>query len=107
MAKSGLDKAQVEHVAKLASLDISSKDITKAQEELSKMVDYVGKMSNVKVHSPRGDAFMSNQIQSSKNTIKARADKVDSSECLSQDEATSNAKNKHDGLFMVPPIFKE
>ncbi len=42
-----LSKDDVLHVAKLAKLTLTSKEITKFQGQLSKIIDYIGQLSEV------------------------------------------------------------
>lgn len=45
MAKLSVD--EVKHIAKLSKLDLTSSEINKFQKQLSKIVDYVSKLSEV------------------------------------------------------------
>jgi len=42
-----LTKDDVLHVAKLAKLDLTNEEVTKFQEQLSKIVDYISQLSEV------------------------------------------------------------
>lgn len=47
--KPKIEKQQVEHVAKLARLFLSQKEIEKMQKELSRILDYIEKLKEVDV----------------------------------------------------------
>ncbi|MBI2007114.1 MAG: Asp-tRNA(Asn)/Glu-tRNA(Gln) amidotransferase subunit GatC [Candidatus Blackburnbacteria bacterium] len=100
MAKNGLTRKQVEHVAKLAKLSIPSNELSVFGGQLSEITEYVSKISNVKVQMPK-------KVQISKpKTNASREDKTNAERCLTQEEAVSGAKNKQKGLFVVPAIFE-
>lgn len=97
MAK--LDRKQVEHVAKLAKLSISSGELPKFGGQLGKIVEYVGKIAELKTQKSKVKTTTQNSKVSREDGAKR--------ECLAQEEATGNTKNKHNGLFVVPAIFEE
>lgn len=99
MVKNGLTKQQVEHVAKLANLPLTSSEIETFQEQLSEVVEYVGKIQEV--HSAQGIVHKGAEGKA------GREDAARSDECLTQEEAVSGTENKHNGLFVVPAIFEE
>ena len=99
MAKSGLTKNQVEHTARLANLPLTISEIETFQEQLSEVVEYVGKIGEV--HSAQGIVHRSTEGKV------GREDLVRSDECLTQEDALSGTENKHNGLFVVPAVFEE
>ncbi len=105
MAK--LDRTQIEHVAKLAKLPISSNELSTFQGQLSEITEYVSKISNFQFPISNREATSSAYEIPISNFQTGREDKMDTKRCLTQEEATGNAKNKHNGLFMVDAIFKE
>lgn len=99
MAKTqGLSREQVEHVAKLASLPLSSKETALLAGQLSEVVSYVGKISEVEVGKVK-------KILKAVNVT--RKDEIQVDRCLSQQEAVSQAKKVYNGLFVVPGILEE
>lgn len=92
---------QVEHVAKLANLPVTIREIEIFKGQLSEIIGYVGKISEVKGEEGMGKGEVSQEA------IVLREDKVESSKCLSQEEAVSGTENKHNGMFVVPAIFEE
>lgn len=98
MAKSRLTKAQVKHIAKLANLSLSEKEITLFQKQLSQVLNYVkilNKLDTAKVKP-------TSQVTGLENVFKE--DKTSSS--LSQKEALSGAKAKSKGYFKIKAIFE-
>lgn len=101
MAK--LNRMQVEHVVKLARLQISSKELSTFQEQLSEITSYVGKIGEIPITKHQ----ISNKLQIINSKVKITRKDGARAECLTQEEATGNAKNVHNGLFVVPAIFEE
>lgn len=95
-----LTTKQVEHVAKLANLSITTKETEIFKEQLSEVIEYVSKISEVKVE---GGGVKGEEPG---ETAVLREDRVDSIKCLTQEEAVSGTENKHNGMFVVPAIFE-
>lgn len=90
--------SEVEHIGKLANLDLTESESEKFGRDLSKILDFVGKLSSVDTEqiSPL------NNVTGKKNVF--REDKVGAS--LSQKEALANAPATHNGFFKVKAIFE-
>lgn len=93
-----LTKSEVEHIGKLANLDLTESELEKFGGDLSKILDFVGNLSSVDTEqiSP-----LSN-VTGKKNVF--REDKVGAS--LSQKEALANAPVTHNGFFKIKAIFE-
>ncbi len=87
----------VKHVAKLANLDLSKDDLSKFQRQLLEIVEFVGKVSEVKTENVEPTS----QVTGLENIL--REDKVTPS--LSQEEVLANAPRKYKGHFVVKAIF--
>lgn len=96
-----LSKKDVEQVAKLAKLNLTAKEISKFQKQLSEIVEYVNELSEVDVSSVEPTS----QTSELENAI--RADEIGSNNSLSQDEAISGTDDVHNGYFKVPMILAE
>lgn len=94
---SKLTKDQVEHVAKLANLRLSEKEIEKFQKQLSEVLDYVEILKEVET----GGIEPTSQVTGLENV--SREDK--SGSCLTHEEALSGTKNKQKGMFKTKAIF--
>lgn len=93
-----LTKIEVEHIAKLANLDLTADKSEKLGDDLSEILDFVGKLSSVDTEKITP---LSN-VTGRKNVF--REDKVEAS--LSQKEALANAPSTHQGFFKVKAIFE-
>jgi aspartyl-tRNA(Asn)/glutamyl-tRNA(Gln) amidotransferase subunit C len=98
MAKKKLTKAEVEHVAKLARLDLSAAEITKFQEQLGQILDYIDKINEVDTT----DVEPTWQVTGLKNVM--RPDKVDDYE--RSDDLVAMAPASDDDQVKVKSVFK-
>jgi aspartyl-tRNA(Asn)/glutamyl-tRNA(Gln) amidotransferase subunit C len=94
-----LDRVKVKHVAKLASLPLTSEEEEKFAKELGETLDYVEKLDEVDTSGLEG----TNQVTGLVNVT--REDIVGHS--LSQEEALSNAKETYKGFIKVKAILSE
>ena len=92
-------KINVKHVAKLANLPLSSDEEKKYSEQLSKILDYIEQLNKVDILNVEPTLNVSG-----KNNV-MRKDEV--GECLTQDEALLNVKQKREGFFSVKKIFED
>lgn len=97
MAK--LTDAEVLHIAKLAKLPLTSKEIKKFGGQLAKIIDYIGHLKEVDV----GNLEPTAQVTGLTNIY--RQDKVEVARVLTQDAATSGTENLHNGYFKVKAIL--
>lgn len=88
----------VKHVALLAKLKLDQKEIKKFQEQLSEILDYVNMLKELDTKGVEPTS----QVTGLENVF--REDKPLSS--LSQEEALSGAKEKHNNFFKVKAIFE-
>lgn len=91
-------KKEVIHVAKLARLTLTPREIKKFQKQLSQILNYIKILKKVKT----GKVKPTSQVTGLENVF--REDKVGSS--LSQEETLSGTKNKKDGMFKIKAIFE-
>jgi len=96
-----LTRDDILHVAKLSNLTLTEEEIEKFTPQLSKVVDFISELSEVDTQNVKATS----QTTNLKNVF--REDKIKSSSVLSQDEALSGSKEKHNGLFKVPAILSE
>lgn len=96
-----LSKGDIEHVAALAKLPLTSKEVEKFKSQLSEVVNYVSQLNEVdtKDTEPTG--------QTTGLTNVKRNDEVKVETCLTQDEALSGTDKIHNGYFVVPGILEE
>lgn len=96
--KKKLTKAEVEHVAKLARLDLSAAEVTKFQEQLGQILDYIDKINEVDTTKVEPTW----QVTGLKNVM--RPDRVDDFE-RSSDLVTMAPENDDDQV-KVKSVFK-
>lgn len=99
MAK--LTSKDVVHVAKLAKLDLTPSEISKFQKQLSSVVDYVSELGEVDVENTDPTS------QTTGLTDVVRDDEIDTTNCLSNEDALSGTDNTHNGYFVVPRILEK
>jgi len=87
----------VKHVAKLANLSLTEKEIKKFLPQLSSILDYVSKLQEVNTDNVEPTS----QVTGLENVF--REDKIRPS--LSEEETLSNTKKKYNHYFKVKAIF--
>ena len=94
-----IDRAAVDHVARLARLALSEEERSRMQVELSAILE----------HAERIQALDLDDLEPTSHPVPLknmmRADEVRPS--LSQEEALSNAPAEEDGRFRVPRIIED
>ncbi len=95
----GIDEAAVDHVAKLARLNLSEEERARMQVELTAILEHAEKIQALDLE---GVEATSHAIPLA-NVM--RADEIRPS--LSQQEALANAPVTEDGYFKVPRIIEE
>lgn len=92
-------KINVSHIAKLANLSLKEEEKEKFEKQLSSILDYVKKLEEVDTSKvePTPQVTGLENITREDQTIPS----------LSQEEALSNAKNKHNGFFKVKTILEK
>lgn len=98
MAK--LTKSEVEHVAKLAKLNITSAETNKFQKQLSKVLDHISELEEVDT----SDQEPTSQTTGLENVF--RIDEIKTSSCLSQQETLSGTDKTRNGYFVVDAILE-
>lgn len=94
-------KIDVGYVAKLANLPLTSQEEKKYQEQLSKILDYVKQLNAVSTSQVEPTYNVSPPPAGGSNVM--RSDEV--SECLTQEEAISNAQKTKDGFIVSKGVF--
>ena len=98
---SGVSLDELKHLVKLANLNLAEEQLGKLAPSFSAFLDYVSKIKSLDTQNFEETS----QVTGLENVW--REDAVDEKRMLTQDEALSNAKNKHNGYFLVPAIFNE
>jgi len=95
----GLDRKTVDHVARLARLDLSDAERDRMQAELTNILEHAERIQALDLD---GVAPTSHAVPI---TNAMRLDEVKAS--LSQDDALANAPSAEDGRFRVPRIIED
>ena len=94
-------KLTPEEIYKLANLSLNEEQIKKLADSVSSILSYVSQLQSLNTANIEETA----QVTGQENVF--REDIVDNERMLTQEEALSNAKDKHNGYFMVKAIFEE
>ena len=97
--KEGFSKEILEHVSKLALLDLTEEEKDRFSEQLSDLLNYFKKLNDLDTSNVEP---MTHPIEGLKNVFREDV----SGESLSNEEALKNAKHTKDGHFKTPRILK-
>ena len=94
-----LTREEIVHLAKLANLNLTDEEIEKFSKQLSETVQYVENL----------DELDTSKVNPTASTTKLRdvffEDGMPSTRTFTPEEATKNAKNKKNNLFVVKRIL--
>lgn len=91
-------KINVPHVAKLANLPLTNAEEEKFEKQLSEVLEYINKLDEIETK---------NVIPTSQVTGLENVTRLDIPEqSLTQEQALSNTKSQHNGLFKVKAILE-
>lgn len=90
-------KIDVKKVATLSNLTLTPEEESEFESQLSNIVNYIEKLNSVDTNNVAPTA----QVTGLTNQL--REDK-ELDVCLTQEEAISQAKNQHNGLFVVSKL---
>jgi aspartyl-tRNA(Asn)/glutamyl-tRNA(Gln) amidotransferase subunit C len=94
-----ISKQQVEHVAKLARLEVSEDEKAMFARQLSAILTYMDQLREVNTEGVEPTAT----VLPTENV--GREDEV--RPCLAQEQALANAPDQADGFFRVPKILED
>lgn len=98
---SKLTKRDVEHVAKLASLDLTSEEIKKYTDQLGAIVNFVGELSEVDTEGKEPTS----QTTGLENVY--RVDEIDTTQTLKVEKALSGTEKTYNNAFKVNAILNK
>lgn len=90
-------KIDVKKIAKLANLTLKDEDFSKFEKQLNEIVSYVEKLKELDTK----DVEIISQVTGLENVTREDSPALS----LSQEEALSQTKAQHNGLFKVPGIL--
>lgn len=96
MPKISLTTKEVKHIANLAKLSLSEKEIASFGIQLSEILAYVSKLKNIKTDFTTA----TNQVTGQENIFSSGGHQP-----LTKEEALSNTKNKEKNFFKIKAIL--
>ena len=96
-----ITKQQITHIAKLAKLKVSEKEIAKFQEQLSNIIEYVSELDKVNTKNIKPISQTTGLLDAK------REDLINQKDCLTLEEALSGTENTHNAYFKVSAILEE
>ena len=96
-----ISKDLVKHMSRLARIPISGQEEEELAKGFNKTLEVIDNLFNVDVKGVEP----THQVTGLENVL--REDKVDEKKMLTQEQALSNTKNKHNGYFVVDQILAE
>lgn len=90
------NKVDVEHLAKLAKLEVNQEEKEKLADQLEKTVDYIEILEELDTKRVKPSFQVTGQSNISR--------KDEPEKCLNQEEALANAPKTSNGYFVVPKI---
>jgi aspartyl-tRNA(Asn)/glutamyl-tRNA(Gln) amidotransferase subunit C len=99
MVRMGIDRAAVDHVARLARLDLSEEERTRMQTELAAILEHAERIQTLELDGvePTSHSVPLRNVM--------RPDEV--TESLPPEAALQNAPEQEDGRFKVPRIIED
>lgn len=98
--KEELSKETIEHLSKLALLELSEEEKEELSKQLGDILDYFAKLDDIDTDNVDPTTH---PIEGLSNVFR----KDEPWESLSNEEATKNTKYKQDGYFKAPRILKK
>ncbi|MFW9821107.1 MAG: Asp-tRNA(Asn)/Glu-tRNA(Gln) amidotransferase subunit GatC [Candidatus Thorarchaeota archaeon] len=95
-----ISKETIDHISKLALIDLSEEEKERLSKELGSILNYFKKLDELDTDKVKPTTH---PIDGLKNVFREDVPW----ESLSNEEALRNAKNKKDGFFKAPRILKE
>lgn len=96
-----IKKEEIKHIAKLANLEISEKEIEKYSKQLSSVVDYVGQLDEVETKNVTPTSQTTGLIN-----VK-RKDKINLNNSLTVEESLLGTDETLNNYFKVKAILEE
>ncbi len=98
--KKEFSKKTIDHISKLAMIDLSDEEKEKLSEEIGEILNYFKKLDELDTSNVEPTTH---PIDGLKNVFREDVP----GESLSNEEALKNTKHKKDGYFKAPRILKE
>lgn len=92
-------KIDIKHIAKLANLSLTSEEEGKFEKQLEETLATISQLNEVNTDNVK----ITSQVTGLENVM----DEDTAKPSLSQKDALSNAKNTHNGFFVVKAVLEE
>jgi len=99
MKKRLTTKIDIEHVAKLVNLKLTTDEQEKFEHQLGEVISYIKKLSQVNTDKIEPISQITELENVTREDVAAPS--------LSQEDALINAPRKHNGFFEVDAVFEE
>jgi aspartyl-tRNA(Asn)/glutamyl-tRNA(Gln) amidotransferase subunit C len=99
--KKVITKDTVDHIARLAKIPVTENEKEDLASGFNKTLEVVDELFKVNVDGVEPTA----QVTGLENIL--REDEIDEKKMLTQEQALSNTKNKHNGYFVVEQILAQ
>lgn len=96
-----ITKKQVHHIANLANIPIDDQEAEKLAKGFEETLETITDLQSIDTNGVEP----THQVTGMENVL--REDKVDDSRTFTQEEALKNAKQTHQGFFVVPRLIKK
>lgn len=96
-----ITKNQIKHIADLANIPVTDQEQENLQQAFEETLDTIAELQSVDVSKVEP----THQVTGLTNVL--RKDVVDTDNMFSQKQALANAKQTHNGYFVVPRIIEE
>lgn len=96
-----ISKQQVQHIADLANIPIDDNEAEKLGRGFEDTLNTIKDLQSVDTK----EVEPTHQVTGMENVL--RDDEIDNTRTFSQEEALANAKQTHDGFFVVPRVIKK
>lgn len=96
-----LTKKDIDHIAKLANLPLTSEQAEELTKQVGITVEYVSQLQSISTEG----VIETSQVTGAENVF--REDEIDTTRMFSQEEALTNAKRTHNGFFVVDRVLEE
>jgi aspartyl-tRNA(Asn)/glutamyl-tRNA(Gln) amidotransferase subunit C len=93
-----LSPQEVDHIAKLARLELTDEQKTRYREQLEAILDHVAKLQELDTK----DIAPTTSVSVGQMPLR----KDESRHGLSRDDLLKNAPQQGDGQFQIPPVFE-
>lgn len=99
--KTSITKQQIKHIATLASIPITEKEQDNLRDAFEETLNTISELQSVDT----SNIEPTHQVTGLENIL--REDIVDTQNMFTQQQALANAKQTHNGFFVVPRIIEE